>query len=184
MESPIHDTACPSPLVSDGFSLVDFSYRGKSGRLQPFAPLHEKTQSILKSTENYLDILCNNGSIAKHQGIGLFRDRIEARINESFTSSRPTTEQPEDNEKHNDISVHWTDLIYADISKVSPSADGKYRYSIGEVSVVIPKEDRDALCSAFLWKLLRSAEPEDLEKEQMARFSAMQDLIQLMEDMH
>lgn len=167
MESPVHDTACPSPLASDCFSLVDFSYRGKSGPLQPFAPLHEKTQSILKSAESYLDILCNNGSIAKHQGIALFRDRIEARINESFTSNRPTTEQPEDDEKHSDISLHWADLVHADISKLSPSDDGKYRYSIGEVSVVIPKEDRDALCSAFLGKLLHSQSQKTWKKSKV-----------------
>jgi len=180
MESSSHDMTVSSPFLDDCLPHIDFTYRSRTGRWQPCSPLHGKIQSILEAGEGYLDVIHNNGSIAKHQGVALYNDRMEARINQSFTCNHPTIEQPEGNQEKDYAPLEWVDLINADIGKLSPSSDGKYRFNTGEVSVVISKEDRDTLCSTFTQKLLQTVEPEDLTEEKNARASAAVDLIRML----
>ena len=74
------------------------------------------------------------------------------------------------------------DLIKSDIGKLSPSSDRKYRFNIGEVSVVILKEDCDTLYSAFTQRLLQTVEPEDLAEKQDVRAKAAVVLVQMLTD--
>lgn len=171
-----------SPFPKEHPPAVEFTYRSRTGRWQPCASLHGKIQSILEAAEGYLDVIRNNGSIAKHQGVALYNDRMEARINQSFTCSRPFIEQPEGNQEEEYTPPDWVDLINADIGELCPSSDGKYRFNTGEVSVVISKEDRDTLCSTFTQKLLQTVEPEDLTEEKNARVGAAIDLMQMLVD--
>lgn len=182
MESSGHDRTFSSPSLGNHLPNVDFTYRSKSDQWQPLATLHEKTRSILEAAESYLDVMNNNGSIAKLQGTTLYHDRIESRVNQSFTCSRPPIEQAEGNREEHFAPIDWVDLVNTDIAKLNPSSDGKYRYNIGDLSVVISQEDRDTLCSSFIQKLLSTVEPEDVAEEEEARVSAAVDLINILGD--
>ncbi|KAJ5741597.1 hypothetical protein N7533_011006 [Penicillium manginii] len=165
MESPASDAVCFPALIMDP-PIVDFTYRGKYGQWESFDILQQKAHSIQKQQRVY------------------WTDRIEARINESFTCKSPIVEQLSDDGLNTGASLQWIDLISADLSQVSPSSDGKYRYNTGEFRVVVTQEDRDTLCSAFLRKLVHSADPEDLDEEKNARVSAKTDVLGLLNEVH
>ncbi|KAJ5569264.1 hypothetical protein N7450_011750 [Penicillium hetheringtonii] len=167
MESSGHDRTFSSPSLGNHLPNVDFTYRSKSDQWQPLATLHEKTRSILEAAESYLDVMNNNG---------------KSRVNQSFTCSRPPIEQAEGNREEHFAPIDWVDLVNTDIAKLNPSSDGKYRYNIGDLSVVISQEDRDTLCSSFIQKLLSTVEPEDVAEEEEARVSAAVDLINILGD--
>lgn len=167
-----------------GSPIVDFTYRGKSGVWESFDSLLEKAHSITKAADCMMDVTHKNGSIAKHQGIPLFRDRIEARINGSFSCKSPIIEQFGDKKMSDGASLQWVDLINANLSQVSPSSDGSYRYKTGDFHVVLSQEDRDTLCSAFFRKLVQSVDPEDVHEEKNARLKAKADILGLLGEIH
>lgn len=166
--------------VSPTAPLIDFGYRCKSGSWQPPSLLFEKILSVSESMEGLLDVISHDGSVAKHQGVALIKDRIESRVNDIFTSNLPRTALVYDSDENQGVSPERVDFVNIDLNSLNPVGDGQYRYNAGPFSVTIPQEDRDLLCSGFLRRFLYAAEPGDLDTEKNARLAVRQNLNDLL----
>ena len=161
---------------------LNFSFRPEIGQLQPLGSLSEKLQTILKHAEDYSSVLHDNGSVARQQGAPLFRDKIEAKINDSFSCSFPPTEELGDEQAYRGAFPKWVELIQANLCSIKSSLDGKYRCRVRHFLVEISEDDRNALCSPFLQNLLGKPDPEDLQKEQESRSTLRAEVNQMERD--
>lgn len=158
---------------------VDFRRPGETNRLRDLGSVQREFQSSLETLGSYLSVLRANKSIARHTGKGLFRDRIESKINESFTNSHPPLERLESSGTSHESAPSWADLVQEDLNQLRPSSDGNFRWPIGDQSIVLSREERDLLCSPILKRMLQGVEPEDLQKEKKARSDTLRQVSEL-----
>lgn len=104
----------------------------------------------------YLAVLNRDESIAKHLNIPLFSTRMETRISNLFSSSRPCLVEPADMDGNCNGPPSWGDLVREAIpvSQFELRENNTYRCYFRGILVEMSKSDRDMLSSGVLQKLL------------------------------
>lgn len=164
---------------------VDFFLHLVSAPLPRVESARADLQPILKLLNDYSELLDQNGSVAKHLHMPLFSSRIEDRINNLFSCSRPQVVGLADDDNYYRGQPSWANLIQAStLTDHVELFDGSmYRCSFGDMSVEMSKSDCDTLSADVLRKLLQAPpEPEDVETEREARSQLIRDLTHLQED--
>lgn len=164
---------------------VDFFLPQVSSPLPQIGSARDDLQPILKLLNVYLEILDQNGSVAKHLYMPLFSSKIEDRINGLFSTPRPQITGLASDNHCDGICPTWVNLIQESISKDQfELLDGcRYRLFFRGRALEMSESDRDALSSDVLRKLLQvPPESEDVQTEREARAQLIQDLTHLQED--
>jgi hypothetical protein len=102
-----------------------------------------------------MEILDQNGSVAKHLYMHLFSSKIEDRINGLFSTPRPQITGLASENKCGQSRPSWVNLIQESINKDHFGLFNGYRYrcSFRGISVEMSESDCDAFSSHVLRKL-------------------------------
>jgi hypothetical protein len=183
--SPHPANMAPRPARVKSAESVDFFLRQVASPLPQIGSARDDLRPILKLLNVYLEILDQNGSVAKHLYMPLFSSKIEDRITGLFSTPRPQITGLASDNHCDGICPSWVNLIQEPISKDQfELLDGyRYRCFFRGRALEMSESDRDALSSDVLRKLVQvPPEPEDVQTEREARAQLIQDLTHLQED--
>lgn len=164
---------------------VDFFLHQVSSPLPRIGSVRDDLQPILKLLHSYMEILDQNGSVAKHLDMPLFSGKIEDRINGLFSSSRPQITGLNSDNNCGGGRPSWVNLIQESVSKDQIESFDGYGYGcfFRGMFVKMSESDCDALSSRVLRKLVQvPPDPEDVQTEREARAQLIQDLTHLQGD--